>query len=554
MKLAKHRPWRYQFVGCLAVTALVVTPELLIPAPSRADEVTSWLEELDSPDAHARLEAIRKIGNWAHPDLSVALLSDDLDARRQARERVDEAGLAVVTRALVDRLARNVDNGAGYEEGSVCVTSPGGIRKHIRVECENEALAKALKQLGATEAVELLKRVHGECMKLPAEERSSSATHTFAYCIYMLSMEQVDVWEAGKARPFEPSPILEEEARRLLRPDLKPTGGLTAALWMSSASRYPQFFVGNSKLVVVLTLTNCTDEAIPLDLAPQSIAFSLVDSGGHRTNIPAEQLAQPVRDATLRSLGPGKSATCTWHIDRLNDSPLGKPMKPGYVALKAIYSPSDEAVRKQWRNPTLISNTLNQPCFENTHPDEPWHLLRKGKLATVEVERTLYEKPGHPHFFVHIRVTNDTDRILGVDLRDYWKVVYPNQWGPLSVDHRECIDEGRVDYPPLEQAARDNLLADLRGGKLTTIPAGKVVDYYREFNASGRADVEKALKDQKYLFVSLNGQQLLTDGKHVEQIPCDWEQTETGNTDLIIAAPAPWKKIPDTSRIVSESR
>lgn len=144
MKLAKHGPWRYQFVGCLAVTTLIVTPELLIPTPSRAHEVTSWLKELDSPDAHARLEAIRKIGNWAHPDLCAALLSDDLDARRQARERVDEAGLAVVTRALVDRLARNVDNGAGYEEGSVCVTSPGGIRKHIRVECESEALVKAL--------------------------------------------------------------------------------------------------------------------------------------------------------------------------------------------------------------------------------------------------------------------------------------------------------------------------------------------------------------------------------------------------------------------------
>jgi hypothetical protein len=100
-----------------------------------------------------------------------------------------------------------------------------------------------------------------------------------------------------------------------------------------------------------------------------------------------------------------------------------------------------------------------------------------------------------------------------VDLRDYWNVIYPNQWGPVNTDHRQVIDEGRVDYPPLKESAEEKLLADFRAGTLTTIPAGTAVDYYREFNASGRADVEKQLKGFKYLIISLNGKQLLTEGR-----------------------------------------
>jgi hypothetical protein len=164
----------------------------------------------------------------------------------------------------------------------------------------------------------------------------------------------------------------------------------------------------------------------------------------------------------------------------------------------------------------------------------------------------LYERPDLSNFFVHVRVTNLTSRAIGVDLRDYWHVIYPNQWGPVNTDHRQRIDEGRVEYPPLKKAAEDKLLADFRAGALTTIPAGKSVDYYREFNASGRANVEKQVEGFKYLIISLNGQQLLADGKQVEQVSCDWEQIETADTDLVIAAPVPWKKIPDGGRVVCE--
>ena len=76
-----------------------------------------------------------------------------------------------------------------------------------------------------------------------------------------------------------------------------------------------------------------------------------------------------------------------------------------------------------------------------TQPAAGWHLLGASKLGKLEVEKTLYDKPGQEHFFIHVRVLNTSDRPIAVDLRNYWRVIYPNQWGPEDQARRGVINE-----------------------------------------------------------------------------------------------------------------
>jgi len=180
-----------------------------------------------------------------------------------------------------------------------------------------------------------------------------------------------------------------------------------------------------------------------------------------------------------------------------------------------------------------------------------WHRVGKGDLAAVDVERALYEKTGERHFLVRFRVTNLADRPIAADLREYSKVIYPNQWGKSDSDHRLAIDERRMVYQELPEADRTRLLADFGARRLTNIPAGKSIDYYREFNASARADVDRS--QGKYLIVSLDGELRLTDGAKVEQFSCDWNHGRTvEQTDLVIPMPVPWKTVPADGYIVRD--
>jgi protocatechuate 3,4-dioxygenase beta subunit len=194
----------------------------------------------------------------------------------------------------------------------------------------------------------------------------------------------------------------------------------------------------------------------------------------------------------------------------------------------------------------------SQPAKHSTVGTGQWHRLATGELASVDVERTLYEKEGQRHFFIRVRITNLANRPVGIDLNNYWKVTYPNQWGMENADHRTDIDERRMVPKDLDAAAREELLAAFRTGGLTTIPPGKSIDYYREFNASGRADVDAQEKQGKYLIVSLDGVLRLTDGEGVEQVSCAWGRKTQAPTDLVIPTPVPWRAIPSAGRIVAE--
>jgi hypothetical protein len=200
-----------------------------------------------------------------------------------------------------------------------------------------------------------------------------------------------------------------------------------------------------------------------------------------------------------------------------------------------------------------------------TTPDEQkeLHLIGKGDLAEVHVFRTLYEIEGEKDFFIRIRVTNLTDRPIGVYLRSFWKVIYPNQVGFQPEKQRFAIDERHWNYKSLSDEEKAKLVAYFNAGSLVSIPAHGSTDYFRKFNAGDSLALAKKNSD-KYFFISLDGEQLLTDGNIVEQVSCEWgkfsnllnsiQDRSEVDTELYIPTPIKWEQIPADGQIIDEWR
>jgi hypothetical protein len=177
-----------------------------------------------------------------------------------------------------------------------------------------------------------------------------------------------------------------------------------------------------------------------------------------------------------------------------------------------------------------------------------WVTVGHTNGVEVDVERALFDGAGSKHFFLRVRITNKRGSPLGVDLRKYDEVFYPNQWGASAEPRRTAIDERRLMLPPLDEKAKAALLADYRAGALTRIPPESSLEYYRDFNASDRADVDAQSQGYAYVLVSVDGQLKVTDGVTAERI------VPASNThDVAVDAPVAWRHLPANAIVIQNA-
>ncbi len=74
-------------------------------------------------------------------------------------------------------------------------------------------------------------------------------------------------------------------------------------------------------------------------------------------------------------------------------------------------------------------------------------------------------------------------------------VLYPNQWGGSDLDYRTVINERAMVPKKLDTQLRARLIEAFKSKRLTVLLPGKSIDYYSNFNASGRKDIQ-ATKNQ----------------------------------------------------------
>jgi hypothetical protein len=86
------------------------------------------------------------------------------------------------------------------------------------------------------------------------------------------------------------------------------------------------------------------------------------------------------------------------------------------------------------------------------------------------------------------------------------------------------------------------------------IPPHASLDYFREFNAGGKRNIEKWETDPNincnYLFAGIWGELIVTDGREVEEITC--RDLGPAERDVVMRAPVEWRTIPENATVVRE--
>jgi hypothetical protein len=111
------------------------------------------------------------------------------------------------------------------------------------------------------------------------------------------------------------------------------------------------------------------------------------------------------------------------------------------------------------------------------------------------------------------RIENISDSIIGIDLSNFWKIIYPNQWGIYRTPERQAINE--ITLVPDTITHSSEMIDKFMSGKLSTINPGKTLEYFRIWNGSGE---KLHLNNNEYLIITVDGQLLLTNGIRVNNI------------------------------------
>lgn len=187
-------------------------------------------------------------------------------------------------------------------------------------------------------------------------------------------------------------------------------------------------------------------------------------------------------------------------------------------------------------------------CFAQSDTGN-FHILYKSKTVSISAEKVLYEHSKSDHFFIRYQIKNLSQNNLGIYLDAYSGVFYPNQWGILQKPERDVVDERRI----IPQALNDSTIRMMENkynnDELTLLPPGGIFDYYRDFNASNKKDIR--LKKGDYIFISMDGQLLMTDGGKPEHAHFDDGSFDISS--IFISHPLIWKKIPTGSKIFYEN-
>lgn len=186
------------------------------------------------------------------------------------------------------------------------------------------------------------------------------------------------------------------------------------------------------------------------------------------------------------------------------------------------------------QNPVIITQT-DTTCQ---------HLIYKGRLVELYVEKAIFHSTTDNNFLMKFTVKNISSKNIGIDLTDYWKVVYPNQWGIYDKPYREVVDEEQI--IPDNSINKTEIIKKYQDNSLTMIKPDETIDYYRDWNGSGET-VE--LKDNdKYLIISFDGQLLFTDGEQIEHLTMN--ETKEENRVIVLNYPISHLSIPEKSVII----
>lgn len=192
----------------------------------------------------------------------------------------------------------------------------------------------------------------------------------------------------------------------------------------------------------------------------------------------------------------------------------------------------------------LLMGLLTSVCTIYGQPDSN-QLIHQGQLVDVYVDKIIYHSVEEENFLLKFIIENKSSSIVGIDLTDYWKVIYPNQWGIYEKPYREIINEVRMS--PDMAINEADLIDRYKDKTLTFINPNEKMAYYRDWNGSGQRI--NLTDEDSYFIITIDGQLLLTDGKSVEQITIGDEEDKRA---IVFRYPVIDRSIADEALIIDQ--
>jgi hypothetical protein len=236
-------------------------------------------------------------------------------------------------------------------------------------------------------------------------------------------------------------------------------------------------------------------------------------------------------------------------------------LSPGSYRVTPVFPKSflpDEQTVKLGRNSCAELRFLaTPPPRRSTYPrgENRWHQVFQGRLARVEVERTLYERRKEEDCFIAVRVTNLTNRPIGVDLRNFWDVIYPNSWGFSKTPAPEAIEEERIIRQSISANDQKRMMLDYSESRLAPIIPNRSITYFRGFTFGRNIRKEIDSAGKQYLIVGLDGALRMTDGQTTEEMIFPANDEAAGSARWVaIQLPVTWRTVSRNSLVVEERR
>lgn len=187
---------------------------------------------------------------------------------------------------------------------------------------------------------------------------------------------------------------------------------------------------------------------------------------------------------------------------------------------------------------------LNNFICNQTNDTLTSQIVFKGALVEVSLEKAIYHSDDYVNFFIKISIKNIGNKAIGIDLSNYWNVIYPNQWGFYPKPFRETIDEEQI--VPDKNINKADLNEKFKNKSLKILQPSESIDYFRDWNGSGeKVDLTNP---NEFLIISFDGQLFVTNGNEIEHL--NFNNFDEEKRVLVLKFPIVHKTIPKGALII----
>jgi len=198
--------------------------------------------------------------------------------------------------------------------------------------------------------------------------------------------------------------------------------------------------------------------------------------------------------------------------------------------------------------PLFLFTTLMSAAQEESSVAR--HTLYDGQLVSITMDRALYNTENSDIFCFKINITNKSDQPVGIELDDYWGVLYVSQWVIHKSGKMKDVLEHQYEPEALTARVRDHLIWKFRMEKMVMLKPGETTSYYRPYDNGTKDDLDLHFGEVATFLI--DGQLFVTNGRAIENINILDEETLDRQVD--IPYPIEFFPVPKDGRLMKEDQ